>query len=284
MAAAHSGTASSRHGVDLIDKNNTGRMPLRLRKHITHTGSAYTDKHLHEIRTGNAEEWHIGLPRDRLGKQRLTRTRRTFQQNAFGNTCPYLRKFARLPQEFYDLLQLFLLFLQACHAIQFDLILTAQRQFGPAPAEIHHLAVTAATGRILCIHHHEKENADHHHDQDRKYTVKKPALLRHTLHHRIQLIAAHQLFCLGDIRHVQPSLLTTMQRHFKRTGIGILVRTDLDNGDLIVLHLPDKFAFRITAVLDSDRSDPHGKQQQSHDDHKIHVETLIIPVQNKPLS
>ena len=77
VAAAHAGAAPPRHGIDLIDEDDARRVPFRFRKHIAHAGSADTHEHLHEIRTGDAEERHVGLARDGLGQQRLTRAGRT---------------------------------------------------------------------------------------------------------------------------------------------------------------------------------------------------------------
>ena len=51
VAAAQAGAALATDRVDLIDKDNTGRVFLCFVKQIPHTGGANTDIHLDEIRT-----------------------------------------------------------------------------------------------------------------------------------------------------------------------------------------------------------------------------------------
>ena len=50
VTTTHARTAMTAHCIDLIDKDNTGRLLLGLLEHITHTRCADTDKHLDEIR------------------------------------------------------------------------------------------------------------------------------------------------------------------------------------------------------------------------------------------
>ena len=49
MSAAHTGTAASRNGIDLIDKDDARSVFLRVLKKIAYTGSADADEHLDEI-------------------------------------------------------------------------------------------------------------------------------------------------------------------------------------------------------------------------------------------
>ena len=49
VAAAHAAASLSCHSVDLINKYNTGRMVLRIRKEVAHTGSTDADIHLNKV-------------------------------------------------------------------------------------------------------------------------------------------------------------------------------------------------------------------------------------------
>ena len=53
VVAAHASLVATgtSHGVNLVDKNDAGRFFLGLAEQITHSRSAYADKHLDEIRT-----------------------------------------------------------------------------------------------------------------------------------------------------------------------------------------------------------------------------------------
>ena len=51
MTATHTSSAASCNRIDLIDKNNTGSVPLSFFKQITDSGCTNTNKHFHEIRT-----------------------------------------------------------------------------------------------------------------------------------------------------------------------------------------------------------------------------------------
>ena len=77
MSAAQTAASSSRHSVDLIDKDDTRRISLGILKQIADTRRADTDKHLHKIRTGNTEKRNARFSCDRFRKQRLTGSRRS---------------------------------------------------------------------------------------------------------------------------------------------------------------------------------------------------------------
>ena len=102
VAAAHASAAPSRHRVDLVDKYDTGVVPLRVREQIAHTGGAHAHEHFHKIRTGNAEKGHAGLSCHCLRKQRLSRSRRALQKHALGDPGAYLDIFLGQLQKVHD--------------------------------------------------------------------------------------------------------------------------------------------------------------------------------------
>ena len=84
VAAPVAGVAAAADGVDLIDKDNAGRVLVGLLEEVAHTGGAHTDIELYEIRAGQGKEGDVGLARDRLGQQGLAGSGRSHQQGALG--------------------------------------------------------------------------------------------------------------------------------------------------------------------------------------------------------
>ena len=62
MPTAEAGTALASHGIDFVDEYDARCVLLGLVEHIAHTRGADADKHLDEVRSGNGEERHLGLP------------------------------------------------------------------------------------------------------------------------------------------------------------------------------------------------------------------------------
>ena len=52
-------TALTTDRIDLVNKNQTRRIFLRLLKHIAHTGSPHTDEHFYKIGTRNGKKRHF---------------------------------------------------------------------------------------------------------------------------------------------------------------------------------------------------------------------------------
>ena len=76
MTAAEAGAAMTSDRVDLVDKDDAGRMLLALHEQIAHARRADADEHLDEVRSRNREERHARLARDRARKQRFAGARR----------------------------------------------------------------------------------------------------------------------------------------------------------------------------------------------------------------
>ena len=104
MAAAQSAAALTAHGVDLVDKHDGRGLLFGLQKQVADTAGAYAHIHLHKVGAGDGQELYVCLTGHRLGQQRLTGTRRAYQQHAFGDMGAQLQIFFRVPQEFHDLL------------------------------------------------------------------------------------------------------------------------------------------------------------------------------------
>ena len=105
-------------GIDLIDKNDTGGIFLRLIKEFTDTGCTYTNKHFHEIRTGNGKERHMRLTGYRLRQKRLTGSRRSDEKCTLWKLGSNGRILSGIFQEIHYFLERFLRFILSCHIFE----------------------------------------------------------------------------------------------------------------------------------------------------------------------
>lgn len=96
------------HGIDLIDKNNTGRIFLRLLKKVTHSAGADTDKHLDKLGTRAAKERHPCLAGKWLCAARSCQCRASRPSKHPLGRGRLERKLLRLVQKFDNLLQFLL--------------------------------------------------------------------------------------------------------------------------------------------------------------------------------
>ena len=85
--------------VNLIDEYNAGRRFLSLFEHVSHSRGAHADKHLDEVRSADAEKWHIRFTGNRSRQQSLTRAGRSDHQNTLGDTSTKFLELFRILQE-----------------------------------------------------------------------------------------------------------------------------------------------------------------------------------------
>ena len=109
MAADHpSHRAGSRFAdrVQFIDEHNAGRVLLRLLEQIANPRRAQTDKQLDELGAGNRKEGRVGLAGDGTRQQRLSGTRRAYEEDALGNAPTQPLVLVWMLQEINDFNQL----------------------------------------------------------------------------------------------------------------------------------------------------------------------------------
>lgn len=176
VTAAHAGSPPAGNRVDLIDKDDAGRIFLGVLKKVADAGRTHTDKHFHKVRSGNAEEGNSRLACHRFGKQRLSCTRRAHQENTLGDPGSHLYIFFRSFQEIHDLFQLFFLLLQACHLSEGDLLVLLRAHPGPALTKAHSFRVGPA---VLPVHHVEEQEKCCQYEKRRENIGHKPVLLGH---------------------------------------------------------------------------------------------------------
>ena len=159
VSSAVSGVTALTDGVHLIDENDTRRHGLGLLKQVTHTGRADADEHLHEVRTAQREERHIGLTGHRLGQQGLTGSRRAHQKSSLRQLGTDLCIFTRIVKEVHHLREGLLRLILSRHIRKCDAGLFLHIYLGVALADTaHHAAALSDTA-------HHKE---HHGIYERK--------------------------------------------------------------------------------------------------------------------
>src|SRR3546814_3990908 len=113
-----------------------------------------------DLGTRDGEERHIGLAGDGARQQGFTRAGRTDQQAALGDLAAEALELLRVTQEFDDLFQLALGFLDAGNVFKGDAAVLLGQQPGLGLAEAHRLAAAG-----LHLAHEEDPDAE-----DRKST------------------------------------------------------------------------------------------------------------------
>ena len=116
---------------------------------------ADADEHLDKIRARNREEGNVGFARDCARQQRLAGSRRPHQQHAAWNAPAQTLEFSGIAQEFDNLLEILLRFVDARHVLERDAAVRFGQKLGPALAEPERLAA-----RSLHLPGEEYPNAD----------------------------------------------------------------------------------------------------------------------------
>ena len=135
MSAAQASATVAAHGVNFINEDDARRVLFALLKQVAHAARANAHEHFDEIGTGDGEERHIGLTRNRAGQQRLAGSRRADQQHAFGDASTQLLEFLRFAQEFDNFAQLFFGLIHAGNIFEGDFFLLHAEQAGAAFAK-----------------------------------------------------------------------------------------------------------------------------------------------------
>ena len=151
-------------GVNLVDKDNGGRLFLGLLEQVAHAGSPHPDEHFDEVRTRKGEERHARFSGDRLGQKGLTRSGRAYQQGSFGDFSTQAGVLGGFAQEIDDLLQLFLGPFQSGYVLEGnpDPVVLVEHP-GLALADVEDLiATTAATAGHTAEHPDEEHNHQDH--------------------------------------------------------------------------------------------------------------------------
>src|SRR5205823_54172 len=120
---------------------------LGLLKEISHPGRPYPHEHFYKLRSADGEEWSAGFARDGLSQQGFARSRRTDKQDAFGNPSAHTGKLLRRPEEFNDLPQFLLRFIDPCHIGKSNGYIFFHIDLGFRLADPHQAAFLSKTGK-----------------------------------------------------------------------------------------------------------------------------------------
>src|SRR5205823_4313478 len=131
VSAAEARATVAAYSVNLVNKDDAGGILLALLKQVTNAAGAHAHKHLYKVRSGDAEERHIGFTGHGPRQQGLTSPRMSYQQDAFGDASAKLLEFLRFTQELNNLPQLFFGFIYARHILERDFLLLHGKQARP---------------------------------------------------------------------------------------------------------------------------------------------------------
>ena len=156
VAAAEACAALAAHSVDLIDKDDAGRIALGSVEKVTHAGSAHAHEHFDKVGSAHGEKGHARLARNAACKQCFAGSGRSQKQNSFGNLSAQPLELLGILEKLYYLFELGLGFVEACgvgkrvlrpvHCVQFRLALS-KREYSLLPS----------------LHLPEHEHPDEHH-------------------------------------------------------------------------------------------------------------------------
>ena len=155
VAAAEAGAAMAADRVDFVDEDDAGRVLLGLLEHVAHARGADADEHFDEVGARDREERNVGFARDRARDQRLAGAGRADQQHAARNASAEALEFSGIAQEFDDLLQILLGFVDAGDVVEGDAAMRLGQHLGARLAEAHRLA-----GAALHLARQENPHAD----------------------------------------------------------------------------------------------------------------------------
>ena len=119
-------------------------MLLSFFKKVSDTGCSYTDKHFHEIRTGNRKERNARLSGYCFCKKCLTCSGRAYKDHSLRDSRTYICVFLWCLKKIYHFYQIFLFFLKSCDILEGDFLVIRKHHSGPAFTEIHHLGISTA--------------------------------------------------------------------------------------------------------------------------------------------
>ena len=170
VTAAQARAALSADRVDFVDENDARHIVFRLVEQVAHTRRADADEHFDKVTAAYAEKRHVRLACDRFCKQRFTGARRTYEQNALGNSRADIDELFGVFKEFHDFLQFFLFFFRAGDVRKTHLNRLGNAGFGLS--EVHRLLVLSLALTINNVHH---DTEKHNRQYGQKQAVKKRA-------------------------------------------------------------------------------------------------------------
>src|SRR5262249_51531612 len=103
LVAERTAATAAAHRVELIDKNDAGRMTPGVLEQLTDALGAYTGIDLDEFRSAGEDERHLGFARDRTREKRFAGARLSDEKHPLGNAAADRGESLRLAQELDNL-------------------------------------------------------------------------------------------------------------------------------------------------------------------------------------
>ena len=254
------------HRVNFINENQARRILLALLEHVTNAARADAHKHLHKIRTADAEKRHVRFPGNRLRQQRLPRSRRPHHQHTLRNVPAQPLKLPRVLQKFHQLPHFFLRLVTTSHLLERHLVLVHRQQPRPALPEAHrpaprHLDLLTEKEPQHPQQQQHRQQAQH---EARPHVVVVLVIRDNPLlvEQLVQPLLLHQRIKLHTVRPLRLILPSRERDHF-RPNLSDLLHALLV--DLVLLHHVHKPP--VLQLLSPSRTRYHqpGRQQPDRD-------------------
>ena len=262
VAAAQARATMATDGVDFVDEDDAGRVLLGLIEHVAHARGAHAHEHLHEVGARDGEERHVGFTSDSARDQRLAGARRSNEQATPRDATAEPLEFLRVAQEFHDLLQIDLGFVDAGHVFEGHPPRPLRQQLGFGLAKAH-----GAPAARLHLAHEEHPDADQqqHREPRHQHAEDGGHVLVGGLHvdaHTLAQQARDEVGVFGRQRLERPVLVGEIARD--------LLPLDGDIRDVALIDLGDEFGISdliafagLRGVLEEVEQ---RKEQQANDD------------------
>ena len=157
IPATQAGAALPTDGVDFVDEDDAGSELAGLLKRVADAGSADADKHLHEVRSTDAEERNLGFAGDGAGEERLTCAGRADHEDSLRNRGADFGEALGLTEKIDDFLDLFLGLIATGDVLECGRFAIRGVQASPALGELH----CALLGALQEAEHEEQDHARH---------------------------------------------------------------------------------------------------------------------------
>ena len=164
--------------IQFVDENDRWSPLQCLLKHVADPRGADADEHLHEVRTGQTEEWHTRFTGHGFGEHCLARTWRANEQHAARNASTESLIFLGRPQELNDFFQFFDCFVNPRHVIEGNMHVFLSIQPPAAPSKRHRRTGAADTPQDenegSNKHGRDQQHGEHGHPIGRQFRAVEP--------------------------------------------------------------------------------------------------------------
>src|SRR5579859_953760 len=171
VRAAQARAALAAHRVNLINKNDAGRITLGLVKEVAHARGAHANEHLDKLGAADAEERHTRLAGHRPANQRLAGAWRANQQHAARDARANGGELIGIFQELDNLFQFLFGLIDAGHVGKRHGWLVAHEHARPALAERERLIIAP----LRLAHHKDQHPTDNEKRQKRGQDIQQIA-------------------------------------------------------------------------------------------------------------